>query len=65
MRICRYRTNDDQESYGVLTNENIIYKIEGDIFGDFQQTKKTFELKDVKLLPPCSPKQMYGQGLNF
>ena len=32
MKICRFRTNDDQESYGVLTKENIIYKIEGDIF---------------------------------
>ena len=65
MKICRFRTNDDQESYGVLTKENIIYKIEGDIFGEFQQTANTFDLKNVTLLPPCFPKQMYGPGLNF
>ena len=65
MKICRFRTSNAQESFGVITEENIIYKIDGDIFGDFQQTANTFDRKDVKLLPPCSPKQMYGLGLNF
>ena len=65
MKICRFRTSNAQESFGVITEENIIYKIDGDIFGDFQQTANTFDRKDVKLLPPYSPKQMYGPGLNF
>ena len=59
MKICRFRTSNAQESFGVITEENIIYKIDGDIFGDFQQTANTFDRKDVNLLPPCSPKQMY------
>tara|TARA_B110000196_G_C21127600_1_gene656700 strand:+ start:902 stop:1690 length:789 start_codon:yes stop_codon:yes gene_type:complete len=65
MRICRFRTPNNEENYGVVSKENIIYKIEGDIFSDFQQTANTYNLNNVQLLAPFIPKQMFGPGLNF
>lgn len=50
--------------YGLLQGEDI-QALDGDIFTDYKEAKKTFKLKEVKLLAPCLPSKAICVGLNY
>ncbi|MCL4425152.1 MAG: fumarylacetoacetate hydrolase family protein [Firmicutes bacterium] len=50
--------------YGKLGGEGI-QALEGDIFGDYRETGRQYELKDVRLLAPCQPSKAVCVGLNY
>jgi 2-keto-4-pentenoate hydratase/2-oxohepta-3-ene-1,7-dioic acid hydratase in catechol pathway len=51
-------------SYG-LAEDTIIYRIEGDIFGEYKVTEEQYKLSDVKLLAPCMPSKIVAVGINY
>lgn len=50
---ARFRAGDT-ESYGIVQGDTIT-RIDGDLFGTWKKTDKTYALNDVKLLPPTKP----------
>ncbi|MGG1573903.1 fumarylacetoacetate hydrolase family protein [Fictibacillus sp. NRS-1165] len=50
---------------GVITDDNIIREIKGDMFGEWEYTGKTFSWTEVKLLSPLEPNQIIGIGANY
>lgn len=63
MKLARFKIQGI-ESYG-LVEEQMIYRIEGDIFGDYRVTKEQYKLSDVKLLAPCKPSKIVAVGVNY
>ena len=63
MRIIRF-SQGESTKYGVLDGERIS-ELEGKPFETIRETGNTYELKDVKLLPPVQPKKIVLVGLNF
>jgi len=51
-------------SYGILEGETI-RELHGDIFTSAQPTGATLNIKDVKLLAPCSPANVAAVGRNY
>ncbi|MDN4523044.1 fumarylacetoacetate hydrolase family protein [Fictibacillus fluitans] len=64
MKFTRFMVQSSV-SKGVLTEENTIREIKGDIFGDWDYTGQTFSGTDIKLLAPLSPNQIIGIGANY
>ncbi len=50
--------------YGVLEGD-IVYGINGDIFGDQAKNGKSYKLSDIRLLVPCEPSKVLAVGLNY
>ena len=63
MKIIRFR-KQDQESWGVLENERV-FALEGDLYGDFKKGKEICTLQQVKLLAPVEPTIMVCCGMNY
>jgi 2-keto-4-pentenoate hydratase/2-oxohepta-3-ene-1,7-dioic acid hydratase in catechol pathway len=65
MKIVRFLSREGKEAYGMLKSmeERIAYRIEGDIFGEFEVTEKLEYI--VRFLPPISPSMIIGLGLNY
>ena len=63
MKFTRFAQGSSIYS-GVIT-EGSIREIEGDIFGDWQFTEKTFSSDEVKFLAPLEPNQIIGIGANY
>lgn len=63
MKFVRYE-RQEAVSYG-LVKDNMVYKIEGDIFSDYKVTEEKFELSDVKILAPCKPSKIVAVGVNY
>lgn len=42
-----------------------IYKVSGDMYGDFDMGDRGYEIDDVRLLPPCLPQKIICVGLNY
>jgi 2-keto-4-pentenoate hydratase/2-oxohepta-3-ene-1,7-dioic acid hydratase in catechol pathway len=53
------------EIYTGVIAEGKIRVIEGEIFGDWTYTDKTFSVTEVKLLAPLEPKHIIGIGANY
>jgi 2-keto-4-pentenoate hydratase/2-oxohepta-3-ene-1,7-dioic acid hydratase in catechol pathway len=51
-------------SYG-LVEDSAVYRIEGDIFGEYKVTEEKFGLEDIKLLAPCIPSKIVAVGVNY
>ena len=51
--------------YGTMEGEELIHPISGDMFSDHTVSDKTYELKNVKLLPPCEPSKLLAIGFNI
>lgn len=49
---------------GIL-EDNRIREILGSCYGEFELTDTFYEIKDVKLLPPCMPLKVVAVGLNY
>jgi len=59
-----YFLKNNKKFYGVL-QEEIIKKISGNIFAKFKITEETYNLKEVKILPPVNPSKIICVGLNY
>ena len=63
MKIVRYQKNG-KVFYGKLENEQI-FPIEGDVFGDFKLITEPIKREEVKLLAPVNPPNIIAIGLNY
>ena len=63
MKIIRYQKSGEV-FYGKL-EENNIFPIEGDIFGDFKLKSQSIKRDEVKLLAPVNPPNIIAIGLNY
>jgi 2-keto-4-pentenoate hydratase/2-oxohepta-3-ene-1,7-dioic acid hydratase in catechol pathway len=63
MKIVRFRTSN-QTSYGILDGDTI-QAVEDMPFDSVKTTERYYPLKEVKLLPPCTPSKIVCLGLNY
>jgi 2-keto-4-pentenoate hydratase/2-oxohepta-3-ene-1,7-dioic acid hydratase in catechol pathway len=63
MKIIRFEKQD--KAYWGSLREKTIYLLSGDIFAGAEETKETFALAEVKILPPVLPSKIIGIGLNY
>ena len=63
MKIVRYQKNGET-FYGKLEDEEV-FPIEGDIFGDFKLRLQSIKREEVKLLAPINPPNIIAIGLNY
>lgn len=63
MKIARVSLNGEV-FYGSV-EDDIIKKIKGDIFGDFEVTLDSYSMSDVKILAPMIPPNIIAIGLNY
>jgi 2-keto-4-pentenoate hydratase/2-oxohepta-3-ene-1,7-dioic acid hydratase in catechol pathway len=63
MKFVRYESQG-KTAYGIL-DDNKIFELEGDIFGEYHRTGKELALDRVKLLAPCQPSKVLAVGLNY
>lgn len=64
MKFARFKNKQDEIVYGLIDGNKLI-ELRGDIFSQYNKTKKTYLLEDVKLLPPCKPSKIVAVGLNY
>lgn len=63
MKIVRFKI-ENRITYGILEND-VVKKIEGDIFSNFSITADHFLFKDIDLLNPVVPPNIIAIGLNY
>jgi len=63
MKIVRFAV-DTEVRYGVLSGQSI-QVLEDKPFGHTKLTDYLYQLKQVKLLPPCTPSKIVALGLNY
>ncbi|HYF75190.1 MAG TPA: fumarylacetoacetate hydrolase family protein [Candidatus Nitrosocosmicus sp.] len=63
MKFIRFE-RQSAVSYGVVEDE-VAYRIEGDIFGDYRVTEERYKLRDIKVLAPCKPSKIVAVGINY
>jgi 2-keto-4-pentenoate hydratase/2-oxohepta-3-ene-1,7-dioic acid hydratase in catechol pathway len=63
MKLARFEVSGNV-NFGIVEEENVKV-IEGDLFGDRNETGTVLALKDVKLLAPCRPGKVLALGLNY
>lgn len=63
MRIIRFQYKQATK-YGMLENDSI-FEIKGDVFGDFKTTKEQYNIHEVNVLPPVSPSKIVCVGKNY
>ena len=63
MKIARFK-KDNHIAYGVVQGSRIV-EIRGNIFRRFRTTDFSYKLKEVSLLPPTNPLQIWCPGVNF
>lgn len=64
MKYIRFAV-DNEVLYGMVDGENITKLEENFIGGEIKKTAKTYNLSEVKILPPVDPKQIVLIGLNY
>ncbi|HWP79261.1 MAG TPA: fumarylacetoacetate hydrolase family protein [Candidatus Acidoferrum sp.] len=63
MKIVRV-SEAGETYYGELKGDTV-YKIEGELFGEFTVTDRAVPLANVKLLAPCTPSKVVAIGKNY
>jgi 2-keto-4-pentenoate hydratase/2-oxohepta-3-ene-1,7-dioic acid hydratase in catechol pathway len=63
--IARFRTREGKTHYALLRDESHLTVIDGLPFGAFKLLKRTYKLKEVKLLYPVDPGDIVAVGLNY
>lgn len=64
MKFLRFINNDNHEVFGIY-KDNLIVELKGSIFGDYAQSDRIYDLKEIKILPPCIPSKILAVGLNY
>ena len=63
MKIVHFIENKIPK-YGSVNGEEV-RELEGDIFGNFHETKNTYSLNSIKFLPSVFPTKIIAVGLNY
>src|SRR5262245_5692140 len=63
MKIARFSV-EGWESYGLVEGDRVRV-IQGDIFGEHKESRASYPLDRVKLLPPTRPTTFWAVGLNY
>lgn len=63
MKFARF--TDGSSNYSGVIEKDVISEIQGDIFGAWEYTGKTFTKDNVTLLAPLVPNQIIGIGANY
>lgn len=63
MKLARFTVNQ-QVYYGKLQDDRFLV-VEGDIFGSYRITEKSYAVQEVKLLAPVQPSKVIAIGLNY
>lgn len=64
MNLVRFKSGTENPKAGLLEAE-IVYELEGNVFGPYNKTGKEFAAGDVEILAPCLPGKIIGVGLNY
>ena len=64
MKVLRFRGENQRSSFGIL-QEKKVFEINGDIFGEYVITKATYDINELRILPPCFPTKIVAVGLNY
>ena len=62
-KYCRFKV-DDSSAYGIVEGDRV-RQLEGELFGEFSKTDKTFPLSEVTLLVPTRPSQVIALAGNY
>ncbi len=62
-KYCRFRIGET-DAYGIVENDKV-RQLNGDLFGEWEKTDKTFPLKEVQLLVPSRPTQVLAMAGNY
>lgn len=63
MRIVRYE-RDWKSGYGIVEDQ-VIYELVGDVFGECKPGRRVGQWGAVKLLAPCRPETIWSNGANY
>ncbi len=63
MKIVRF-THKSKTEYGILDGD-VVRVIAGMPFEAIQETKRSYPLSDIALLPPCLPSKIVALGVNY
>jgi len=63
VRLIRFADNAGRILYGVAESERRARVIRGDVFGEFEVSSESVEIR--KLLAPVQPPNIYAMGLNY
>ncbi len=63
MKILRFEWRGDVR-WGIVEDETV-YALDGDLYGKFGRGKKLCQLRDVRLLAPCQPRNGVACGRNY
>jgi len=64
VKYCRFET-EGSTHLGIVTEDEIIQVLEGDLFNSPVPSGKTLQLAEVKLLPPVVPSKIIAVGRNY
>lgn len=63
MKIIRYQDFDEKVHYGSLQPDQRVFRIDGSLFGKWETTEETADIK--KVLAPVEPRDIMCIGLNY
>ena len=64
MRLVRFQTRTEPAQFGWVNND-MVGRIEGSPFGEYQRTEANIPLEDVQLLAPIQPGKIMCVGRNY
>jgi 2-keto-4-pentenoate hydratase/2-oxohepta-3-ene-1,7-dioic acid hydratase in catechol pathway len=71
MKLCRFQLKEktsktaQQEIFQGVISGDTVHQVSGDIVGKWEETKKSWPLADVKLMPPVAPSKIVCLGRNY
>lgn len=63
MKYLRFRTGES-DRMGIVEDDGV-KEITGSFYGGYEFTGSTFNINEIKILPPCNPRKIVAVGLNY
>jgi len=64
MKLLRFQSRNGKIGFGVFQGNKVL-EVEGDIFYEYRITETTFDVSELRVLPPCIPSKIVAVGLNY
>ncbi len=64
MKYLRFLDKNNNIKHGII-DKKTVREITGDIFGHHSDSETTYNLDEIKILPPCEPTKIVAIGLNY
>ncbi|CDQ41977.1 MULTISPECIES: fumarylacetoacetate hydrolase family protein [Virgibacillus] len=64
MKFARFKTNDRRILQGIV-DKDYVQQISGDLFTEWSYTGESYEMEEIELLAPLTPKHIIGIGANY